>query len=197
MKVLTITAKKTAPVSTAVGMWNYLDAEHATVVHKGYVSFDVLFQDPQLVIILQVIRLPVFSFIKNASWMAFRILSNSEFENYSVQHGVPVLTHIKVEEPQPNFTEYHMTYKFYLSNWRIIFYPLLKWLVPKWIEQIWKEDLPLKLRRQKVLQMNFKDFSGLPEEIDARKTDTPLHQQIPVPRCKDSPVDVFFKNYLD
>ena len=31
-------------------------------------------------------------------------------------------------------------------------------MVPKWNEKVWKEDYPIKIRRQKVIDLNFKDF---------------------------------------
>ena len=41
-------------------------------------------------------------------------------------------------------------------------YLLLKRLVPKWFETVFKEDLPLRIRRQKVLEAGFKDYVGMP-----------------------------------
>lgn len=186
-------AVKSAPVSAAVGMWNYLDAEHATYVHPGYSLFQVAHQESGWFIILQVIRPPIFSFLKNAAWMAFRLKSKTSFENYTVQHGIPVLTSIEVIEISKDVCEFHMNYKFYLFGWRIIMEPILKFLVPRWIENIWQEDLELKLRRQKMLRKGFKDFVGLPKAIEDRIFEGELKFDFPVPRPPDSPVDQMFK----
>ena len=45
----------------------------------------------------------------------------------------------------------------------------MPWLIRRWNEKVWQEDLPLKLRRQKVMRNGFVDFSGLPEKIIDRK----------------------------
>ena len=36
--------------------------------------------------------------------------------------------------------------------------PILKILIPKWNQKVWNEDFGIKIRRQKMLDMNFKDF---------------------------------------
>ena len=46
----------------------------------------------------------------------------------------------------------------------------------------WNEDLPLKLRRQKVKRMNFKDFKGLPNKIINRKFTGPISFKLPIKR---------------
>ena len=34
--------------------------------------------------------------------------------------------------------------------------------------KVWNEDFGIKIRRQKMLDMNFKDFVGLPKNIEDR-----------------------------
>ena len=65
---------------------------------------------------------------------------------------------------------------------RAILYPLIKLMIPKWNEATWNEDLPLKLRRQKVKRMNFKDFKGLPKKIKDRKFSGKIDFKLPITR---------------
>ena len=67
--------------------------------------------------------------------------------------------------------------------------PILKFLVPKWNEKVWLEDLPIKLRRQKVIDMNFKDFIGLPEDINERVFKGNRDLKLPIPRLLNSSRD--------
>ena len=64
-------------------------------------------------------------------------------------------------------------------------------MIPKWNEKVWLEDLPIKIRRQKVLNMNFKDFEGLPEKINEREKNKNenLSFKLPLPRPKNSSRD--------
>jgi hypothetical protein len=62
-------------------------------------------------------------------------------------------------------------------------------LVPIWNDRIWKEDLPLKLRRHRALRSGFKDFNGLPDEISQRRAEGPLKIPLKVPRLKGCPID--------
>ena len=82
-----------------------------------------------------------------------------------------------------------MNYKFYLSGWRAILRPLLKRLIPIWNEKVWQEDLPVKLRRQKVIDMGFKDFWGLPNKVEDRKPNKTFKLNLPIPRPKNSSRD--------
>ena len=79
-----------------------------------------------------------------------------------------------------------LNYKFKLSGIQVLLYPILKILLPIWNERAWKEDLPLKERRQKVKRMNFKDFEGLPKNIEDRKFDGEINFNIPVRRLRKS-----------
>jgi hypothetical protein len=82
-----------------------------------------------------------------------------------------------------------MRYQFDLKGWRIILKPVLKQLIPIWNQRVWDEDLPVKLRRQKVLRHNFKDFVGLPKKIKDRVNDEPINLNLPVRRLENSSRD--------
>ena len=87
---------------------------------------------------------------------------------YAVQMGVISKTTITVNSKTNTSCEIIMNYKFFLNGWRKILKPFLKIMIPKWNEKVWLEDYPIKIRRQKVVDMNFKDFKGLPSKISSR-----------------------------
>ena len=77
-------------------------------------------------------------------------------------------------------------------------------MVPKWNEKVWQEDYPIKMRRQKVLDMNFRDFKGLPEKISQRmkKNENNNSFRLPIPRPINStrdqhPFSIKFKKKIN
>ena len=84
-----------------------------------------------------------------------------------------------------------MNYQFYCNGWRKIFKPFIKYLMPIWNERVWQEDFNIKIRRQKMLDMNFKDFVGLPKEQKERELYNHKERKLvlPVPRPKNSSRD--------
>ena len=68
----------------------------------------------------------------------------------------------------------------------------LKKLIPKWNERVWQEDINLKLRRQKVKDMGFKDFIGLNDDREKRVAQDNQTENIilPIPRPTNSTRDL-------
>ena len=107
-----------------------------------------------------------------------------------IQFGVLSKTTITIKPIERTKCKINMNYKFYLNGWRKILRPFLKRLIPIWNERIWKEDYPVKMRRQKMIDMNFKDFHGLPQNIQDRKYDGPINLKLPLPRPRNSRRDL-------
>ena len=105
---------------------------------------------------------------------------------YAIQLGFESKTTIKIEEIDKNNCKINSNYKFHLEGWKIIFKPLLKALIRKWNEKVWLEDLPVKLRRQRVLEMNFKDFVGLPIKVSDRYNGVIKDLKLPIVRPNKS-----------
>ena len=105
---------------------------------------------------------------------------------YGFQLGIQSLSTTKYKEISKDKCLVTLNYKFKLSGIQVLLYPILKILLPIWSERAWKEDLPLKERRQKVKRMNFKDFEGLPKNIEDRKFDGEIDFNIPVWRLRKS-----------
>ena len=105
---------------------------------------------------------------------------------YGFQFGIPSLSTATYKDIGKDKCSVSVNYKFQFTGARILLYPLIKFLLPKWNNKTWYEDLPLKLRRQKVKRMNFKDFKGLPNKIEKRKFLGTINFKIPITRLRKS-----------
>lgn len=174
--------------SAAVVWWNHWDHEHVTVAHEaGWVGGGLLYEDEKYAIAIVTIRVPVFSFLTS---QALNINIRHDDETMYTIHlglfGVPSVTRIRIHEDRPDHVVHTTTYKFLLRGWRRLLAPLLPHLMRTWNERTWREDLPLKLRRQKVLRLGFRDFVGLPDRIEDRVNDGPLRCRLPIARFPES-----------
>lgn len=189
MKTVEVEISRSVDASAAVAWWNYWDHEHIDVVHGGYKRSDILYERDNYLFRIDSIRIPIFSFIP-INTVIFQVQhSEDTMYCYCVQFGVLSLSSFRIRETAKDRCELTMNYKFFLSGWSVILEPFLKWMIPIWNAKVWDEDMPLKLRRQKVLRMNFKDFTGLPKELERRVNDEPLQIRRPVPRPKNSTRD--------
>ena len=174
-------------------MWNYWDHEHITAMHEGFERVDVLYERGDVVVHLLTLKSPPFGWPKVRTLMFMRRESEERIVCCNTMLGMPVITTIDITEPEPDKSDYHMRYQFILLGWRRLFAPLFRWhlnrSVPLWNARQWREDLPIKLRRQKMLRAGFRDFKGLPDRIEDRRYDGPITCELPIARLKGSPVD--------
>ena len=187
--ILEIEINKEIDCSSEVAKWNYWDHEHLDVIHGGYEEVDILYDSNNFAFGISTLKIPVIPFLTAKSPL-FLVQhdKNTQF-TFASQFGVLSRTTIKVESVTRNSCKIVMNYKFYLNGWRIILKPILKRLIPVWNEKVWQEDLPVKLRRQKVIDMGFKDFWGLPKEINERNFNGDIEFKLPIPRPKNSTRD--------
>ncbi|MEX0704838.1 MAG: hypothetical protein WD069_22255 [Planctomycetales bacterium] len=182
-----------ADCCAAVAWWNYWDHEHVDVLHDtSYVDMQVLYEDRRMAVVLHTFRVPLFRFLKSQS-ISTMIMEDAEtLRLYNVGlFAIPSLTTIRIREDRPDHCVFTMNYKFVLRGWRKLLAPLLGRLIARWNAQVWEEDLPLKLRRQKMLRHGFRDFVGMPERIADRGQAGPLEFKLPLARVPDSPVNAF------
>ena len=190
-KVLEVSINKEINCSAEVAWWNYWDQEHLDVVHSGYKKSDVLYESKNFVFGVADIKIPFIPFLTNANTPIFGVQHDDKtYYTFAIQFGVLSKTTITINPIERSKCKINMNYKFYLNGWRIILKPLLKKLIPIWNEKVWLEDFPVKMRRQKVIDMNFKDFHGLPQNIHERKYEGPINFKLPIPRPKNSRCDL-------
>ena len=197
--VLEVEINKKINCSKDVALWNYWDHEHVDIVHGDYKESHILYDKNNFMFRVDNIKVP-FPFTKFQTPLFMVQHDEDTIYVYAVQIGVISKTTITVKSLNTSSCHITMNYKFYLNGWKKILKPFLKIMIPKWNEKVWLEDYPLKLRRQKVLDMNFKDFKGLPKEISQRINNDEDNKpfKLPIPRPFNStrdlhPLSVKFK----
>jgi hypothetical protein len=168
--------------SKSVAFWNYWDHEHLDVVHSGYKRSDIIYDNNNFLFRIDRVRIPIFSFIAIKTPIFMVQHDENTLFTYALQFGCESKTTIRIKEIDNANTEINMNYKFHLEGWRIVMKPFLRLLIKKWNNQVWLEDLPVKLRRQKVLEMNFKDFHGLPDNLSDRSNGIIKDLKLPITR---------------
>ena len=186
--ILEIEIKKEINCSKEVAKWNYWDHEHLDVVHSGYHQSDIMYDKKNYLFRIDKVKIP---FIPLGFQTPIFMVQHNDtvFYTYAIQFGIISKTKITINSLSNKSCEIIMNYKFFLNGWRKIFKPILKILIPKWNEQVWLEDYNIKLRRQKVIDMNFTDFAGLPDDISKRISDSNYELKLPIPRPKNSTRD--------
>jgi len=187
--VLEVEIHKKINCSKDVALWNYWDHEHLDVVHSGYKSSHVLYEKKNYMFGIHQIQIPIFRFL--SSLTPIFMVQHNEYTQYAytIIFGVVTKTTITIKPISSSKCSISMNYKFYCNGWKKIFKPFIKWLMPKWNLKVWEEDYDVKLRREKVLSMNFKDFVGLPDDIKQRLNSKKPKLRLPIPRPKNSSRD--------
>ena len=191
-KVLEMEFHRELDVSRSVAFWNYWDHEHLDVVHDGYRKSDILYEKNNVMLRIDDVNIPIpfIPFITLRTLIFMVQEDENTLYTYAVQMGIVSKTTIKIEEIKKDYCHFTMNYKFELNGWRAILRPLLKKLIPIWNERVWDEDLPLKIRRQKVLRNNFKDFYGLPKKMQDREYHELIEDiKLPIKRPRKSSRD--------
>jgi hypothetical protein len=187
--ILEINIKKNIKCSKEVALWNYWDHEHLDVIHGGYTKSDILYDRENYLFRIDLIKIPFVPLMKFTTPIFMVQHDNDTLLVFATQFGVLSKTTITIKSLENTKCEITMNYKFYLNGWRGLLRPLLKKLIPIWNEKVWREDYPVKIRRQKILDMNFKDFVGLPEKITDRINNSKKEFKLPIPRPKNSTRD--------
>jgi hypothetical protein len=187
--ILEINIKKNIKCSKEVALWNYWDHEHLDVIHGGYTKSDILYDRENYLFRIDLIKIPFVPLMKFTTLIFMVQHDNDTLLVFATQFGVLSKTTITIKSLENTKCEITMNYKFYLNGWRGLLRPLLKKLIPIWNEKVWREDCPVKIRRQKILDMNFKDFVGLPEKITDRINNSKKEFKLPIPRPKNSTRD--------
>ncbi len=189
--LLELEFKKSIKCSKDIAFWNYWDYEHLDVIHSGYKQSDVLYDKDNFAFSINQVKVPVLSFLNFMTPIFMVQHDKNTLYAFAIQMGIISKTTIKIKEVTIDSCEITMNYKFFLNGWRKLLRPILKILIPKWNKKVWMEDYPVKIRRQKMLDMNFKDFKGLPKNIKERKSKKNKYVlKLPLPRPRKSTRDL-------
>jgi hypothetical protein len=175
-------------ISAATCFWNSWDHEHLFYVHDNYTRASILHEDSHCAVLTTVIKVPVFHFLRSRG---LHIMVHTDEYTTKVFNiglfGIPSVTTMVVEELGPHRSRLRNHYTFILTGWKQLLAPLFRRMIEKWNDFNWREDEPLKSRRDMVLKLGFKDFVGLPEKIEDRKFEGPTPKvSLPIARFKES-----------
>jgi len=188
--ILEIVVKKEINCSKDVAFWNYWDHEHLDVIHSGFAEPHILYEDKNFMYRVDAVKIPYIPFLKFSTPMFMVQHDENTLYTYATQLGIVSRNKISINDIGDQKCEIIMNYKFHLKYWHLPFKKLLKKLFTKWNERIWNEDYPVKIRRQKVLNMNFKDFIGIPKNKGDRVFDGKNYKLVlPIKRYKNSSRD--------
>lgn len=189
-RILELNFKKKIDCSSSVAWWNYWDHEHLDVVHDGYQKSDIMYDFKNFLFRVDQIKIPLIPLISFKTPIFMVQHDDETLYTFAIQFGVISRTTIKIKPLSKRQCEINMNYKFFLNGWRVILKPILKLLIPRWNEKVWLEDFNVKIRRQKVLDMNFRDFVGLPKDLADRMSPSQIYEiKLPIPRPKKSTRD--------
>ena len=187
MKILSSTFKRKVNCSASVCLWNHWDGDHINYTHKGiYSESEIFYEDDRVILFFHSLKVPLIPFLKINTIDMTVLKDKNTVCTYGFQFGIPSLSTAKYKDIAKDKCLVEVNYKFKFSGLKILLYPLIKYLIPKWNERTWNEDLPLKLRRQKVKRMNFKDYRGLPNKIKDRKFNGQIDFKLPISRLRKS-----------
>ena len=169
MKIVERTIVRDIDVRRDAVIWNYLDFEHLARVHHGYVSAELIYEDENVALEHLTLRVPFLPFLHSRSTHFIVKRLPEEILAWNVGlFAIPSATRIQLDALSPQRCRVSVTHRFALVGIRRIFAPLLPLFIRRWNEKVWREDLPLKLRREEVLQRGFMDFNpraGAPYSI--------------------------------
>ncbi len=192
-RVIEVEVTQEVQASIDVVQWNYFDAEHLMPVHGGYQSVEILYEDGHNSLTTATVKIPIFKFLRLSTVMFVSMIDQNTQVTYARQLGVWSKTEIVCHRLEVDKTRITMNYQFLLEGWKIGLAPFLRRLIPKWNDQVWKEDLELKLRRQMVTDWGFRDFLGFVND-DAGQQQDQLNKEVrqlilPIRRPSDTPVN--------
>ena len=185
MKILDVTFKRKVNCSANVCKWNHWDHEHLHYTHKSfYKKTQIFYEDDRVVFVWHEMHVPLIPFLNVSTYDLTVLKDNNTVVTYGFQFGVPSCSTATYKDISKDKCSVEVNYKFQFTGMLILLYPLIKLMIPKWNERTWNEDLPLKLRRQKVKRMNFKDFKGLPKKVKDRKFSGKIDFKLPITRLR-------------
>jgi len=156
LRIVERTIVREVAVRREVVVWNYLDFEHLVHVHSGYVKAELIYEDERVALEHLTLKVPYFPFLHSRSVHFIVKKLPEEILAWNIGlFSLPSATRIQMEALSPQSTRVTVTYRFALTGLRQLLAPVLPFLIDRWNERVWREDLPLKLRREEVLQRGF------------------------------------------
>jgi len=174
-----------------VVMWNYYDHEHLVGTHyKLYDRARVVAERDDWALVYRSKRMPLLPF--RTAGIGFQYMDGNTMRSFHKDSiGFFLETDIEFIDRPENRCTIRVTYRINTHPFFKLFEPFFKRLFEKWFWATWEEDAPMRLRRWKVHNLGFKEFSGVdyinkkipkPEHLDAGKYifDPPVRTASPI-----------------
>lgn len=179
MKTITLSLQCSAEMDCPkeVVMWNYYDHEHLVGTHyKYYNGVRVLAERDDWSLVYRRKKMPLLPIYTSGIGMQF-MDGNVMRTFHKDSIGFLLEQETRFEDLPNQRCRVNITYKINTLRMLKFLEPVFQRLFKKWFEEVWAEDAPMRLRRWKVYQLGFKDFSGI-EYID-KKLPKPEHLAVP------------------
>jgi hypothetical protein len=174
--------ERPVPCSADVLMWNYWDGEHLVPVHAGYTYAYNLYQGTNYTLSIIGTKAPFIPISIPTIAFVVQHKQNIQF-TYALQLFLLSKTTISVAPATDDSCHVSVEYKFSLP-WPLgCLGGVLKRLSLVWFERVYNEDMPIRLRRQKVLNAGFVDYHGI---SDGNRQ--PYKFQLPIIPSSGSPL---------
>ncbi len=183
MSILYSRCEKEMACSREVVIWNYFDHEHVVGTHfKNYSRFKIIAEKNDWSLVERFYRLPIIGL--QTSSHGFMFLENPNLIR-SFQYGRSgfVLDQsISIQDLAPErclvTSEYRLTVPFFFKPFEFLW----RRISERWFLLTWDEDAPMRLRRQKVWKLGFRNFVGIDyiNKKTAKPADLPSERPYPV-----------------
>ena len=155
------------PCSADVLLWNYWDGEHLLPVHGGYTYAKLLYQGQNFSLCLFGTKPPLVPL--SIPTFAFVVQSEKYVQmTYAIQLFIISKTTIRITPITHSTCSVKVDYSMACPRWIPFASIILRRLIPMWFERVYKEDMPLRLRRQRVLEAGFIDYVGMPRNLEQK-----------------------------
>jgi hypothetical protein len=176
------TIEREVAASKDVCLWNTWDHEHLFYVHKQFNSAKILHENATCAVLETKIKIPFLPIFMKSIHCLYEIADRNVLVIDTMPLGILAKVEMIYEEISEKKTKlinnYNLNVPFYFYPFRGI----MKYFILKWNRINWEEDMPLKLRRQKAMDLGFRDFRGVVGKLNDKKQAV----RLPIPRSKDS-----------
>jgi len=181
---LSLTCVREMDCPKEVVMWNYYDHEHLVGTHRKYYErARILAERDDWALVYRRKKMPLLPLY--TSGIGLQYLKDPHtmrtFHKDSIGFLLEQDTHF--EDLPADRCRVTVTYRISVHPLFKFFEPLFHHLFRSWFDEVWAEDAPMRLRRWKVYQLGFKDFSG----IDYINRKQPKPERFDVPRYEFKP----------
>jgi hypothetical protein len=189
MTVLFSKSEKEMDCSKEVVIWNYFDHQHVVGTHfKWYSRYKIVAEQNEWSLVERFYKLPVIGL--NTSSYGFMFLENPNvIRSYQFgKLGLVLDQTILFKDLGPDRCLVTVEYRLEAPAVFKILEPVWRRITEQWFINTWEEDAPMRLRRQQVWRLGFRNFSGI--DYINKKTakpvdlphDRPYPIELPVPK---------------